>query len=72
MLAIIETVWKIRDQLKNGSTNYEQILRLLGDTESRMWDKVSRMLLQVEQCQHAKREKCEMCRALLEEKRKEK
>ena len=68
MFAIIERVWKIRDQLKNGSTNYEQILRLLGDTESRMWDKVSRMLLQVEQCQHAKREMCEMCRALYSKK----
>jgi len=72
MFAMMEYVWKIRDHLKNGSTNYEQILRLLGDTESRMWDKIRRMQLQVDGCKYAKREMCEMCRALLEERRKEK
>ncbi len=67
MFAIMEYVWKIRDHLKKGSTNYGQLLKLLGDTESRMWDKIRRMQLQVERCQYAKREMCEMCRVLLEE-----
>jgi hypothetical protein len=67
MFAIMEYVWKIRDHLKKGSTNYRQLLKLLGDTETRMWDKIRRMQLQVERCQYAKREMCEMCRVLLEE-----
>ena len=66
MFAIMEYVWKIRDHLKKGSTDYGQLLKLLGDTESRMWDKINRMQLQVERCQYAKREKCEMCQVLLE------
>ncbi len=66
MFAIMEYVWKIRDDLKKGSPDYGQILKLLGDTESRMWDKIRRMRLQVERCQYAKREMCEMCRVLLE------
>jgi len=67
MFAIMEYVWKIRDHLKKGSTNYGQLLKLLGDTETRMWDKIRLMQLQVERCQYAKREMCEMCRVLLEE-----
>jgi len=67
MFAIMEYVWKIRDHLKKGSTNYGQLLKLLGATESRMWDKIRLMQLQVERCQYAKREMCEMCRVLLEE-----
>ncbi len=55
MFAIIEYVWKIRGHLKKGATNYEQILKLLWDAESRMWDKIRRMHLQVERCQYAKR-----------------
>ena len=70
MFAIMEYVWKIRDHLKKGSTNYGQLLKLLGDTETRMWDKIRRMQLQVERCQYAKREMCELCRVLLEEGRK--
>jgi hypothetical protein len=66
MFAIMEYVWKIRDHLKKGSTNYGQLLKLLGDTESSMWDKIRRMQLQVDQCEYAKREMCEMCRVLLE------
>jgi hypothetical protein len=69
MLAIMEYVWRIRDHLKKGSTDYGQLLRLLGDTESRMWDKINkinRMQQQVEHCPYAKREMCEMCRLLLE------
>jgi len=66
MFAMMEYVWKIRDHLKKGSTDYGQLLELLGDTESRMWDKINRMQLQVEHCQYAKREMCEMCRVLLE------
>jgi len=72
MFAIMECVWKMRDDLKKGSPNYEQILKLLGETESRMWDKIRRMRLQVERCQYAKREMCEMCRVLLEEGREKK
>lgn len=64
MFAIIEYVWKIRGQLKKGVTNYEQILKLLWDGESRMWDKIRRMHLQVEQCQYAKRRRCEVHRML--------
>ena len=66
MFAIMECVWKIRDHLKKDSTNYGQLLKLLGDTESRMWDKIRRMQLQVDGCKYAKREMCEMCRVLLE------
>ena len=66
MFAIMEYVWKIRDHLKKGSTNYGQLLKLLGDTESTMWDKIRRMQLQVDQCKYAKREMCEVCRVLLE------
>jgi hypothetical protein len=66
MFAIMEYVWKIRDHLKKGSTNYGQLLKLLGDTESTMWDKIRRMQLQVDRCKYAKREMCEMCRVLLE------
>jgi len=66
MFAIMECVWKIRDHLKKDSTNYGQLLKLLGDTESRMWDKIRRMQLQVNRCKYAKREMCEMCRVLLE------
>ena len=67
MFAIMEYVWKIRDHLKKGSTNYAQLLQLLWEIESRMWDKIRRMQLQVERCEYAKREMCEMCRVLLEE-----
>jgi hypothetical protein len=67
MFAIMEYVWKIRGQLKKDAPNYEQILKLLGDTENRMWNKIRRMQLQVKRCQYAKRERCEMCRVLLEE-----
>jgi hypothetical protein len=67
MFAIMEYVWKIRDDLKKGSTNYGELLKLLGTTESRMWNKIRRMQLQVERCQYAKRERCEICRVLLEE-----
>jgi len=67
MFAMMEYVWEIRDHLKKGSTDYGQLLKLLGDTESRMWDKIRRMYLQVDRCQYAKREMCEMCRVLLEE-----
>ncbi len=67
MFAMMEYVWKIRDHLKKGSTNYGQLLKLLGDTESSMWDKIRRMQLQVDQCEYAKREMCEMCRVLLQE-----
>ena len=66
MFMIMEYIWKIRDQLKKGSTNYEQLLELLGDTETRMWDKIRRMQQQVERCQYAKREMCEMCRLIVE------
>lgn len=31
MLVMMEYVWKIRDQLKKGSTDYEELLELLGD-----------------------------------------
>ena len=62
----MENLWKIRDHLKKDSTNYGQLLKLLGDTKSRMWDKIRRMQLQVDRCQYAKRETCEMCRVLLE------
>ena len=67
MFSIIENVWKIRRQLKKDARNYEQIFKLLGDTENRMWNKVRRMQLQVERCQYAKRERCEICGVLLEE-----
>jgi len=67
MFAIMEYVWKIRDHFKKGSTNYGQLLKLLGATETRMWDKIRLMQLQVERCQYAKREMCEICRVLLEE-----
>ncbi len=67
MLSIMEYVWRIRDQLKNGSTNYGELLKLLEDTESRMWDKIRRMQRQVERCRYAKREMCEICRVVLEE-----
>lgn len=66
MFAIIDRIWQIRDLLKKGSTDYERLLKLLGDTESRMWDKIKRMQLQVENCQYAKREMCEMCRLIVE------
>ncbi len=66
MFAMMEYVWKIRDHLKNGSTNNGQLLKLLGETESRMWDKIKRMQLQVDRCKYAKRETCEMCRVLIE------
>ena len=67
MFSIMEYVWKIRGQLKKDATNCEQIFKLLGDTENRMWNKIRRMQLQVERCQYARREMCEMCRVLLEE-----
>ena len=66
MFAMMEYVWKIRDHLKKGSTDYGQLLKLLGDTESRMWDKINRMQQQVEHCPYAKTEICETCRVLLE------
>jgi hypothetical protein len=66
MFAIMEYVWKIRDHLEKGSMDYGPLLKLLDDTETRMWDKINRMQLQVEHCQYAKREMCEMCRVLLE------
>jgi len=72
MFVIMEYVWKIRDHLEKGSPDYGQLLKLLGDTESRMWDKINRMQLQVERCQYAKRKMCEMCRVLLEGGREEK
>ena len=63
----MEYVWKIRGQLKKDATSYDQLLKLLWDTESRMWDKIRQMRLQVGPCQYAKIETCEMCRVLLEE-----
>jgi len=62
----MENLWKIRDHLKKDARNYGHFLKLLEDTESRMWDKIRRMQLQVDRCQYAKREMCEMCRVLLE------
>jgi len=66
MFGIMEYVWRIRDYLNKDSTNNGHLLKLIGDTESRMWDKINRMQLQVEHCQYAKREMCEMCRLLIE------
>lgn len=66
MLAIMENLWKIRDHLNKDAANYQDLLKLLSDTESRMWDKIRRMQLQVDQCRYAKREMCEMCRVLIE------
>ena len=66
MFAMMEYVWEIRDHLEKGSTDYGQLLKLLGDTESKMWDKIKRMQQQVEYCQYAKREMCVMCRVLPE------
>jgi hypothetical protein len=67
MFSTIEYVWKIRAQLKKGATNYEQILKVVGDTENRIWNKIMLMHLQVERCQYTKRDRCEICRVLLEE-----
>jgi len=66
MFVIMENLWKIRDHLKKDAANYQELLKLLSDTESRMWDKIRRMQLQVDQCRYPKREMCEMCRMLLE------
>ena len=66
MFAIMENLWQIRDHLKKDATDYQQLLKLLSDTESKMWDKIRRMQLQVDRCQYARREMCEMCRVLLE------
>jgi hypothetical protein len=66
MFAIMENLWKIRDHLKKDSIDYQQLLKLVSDTESRMWDRIRRMQMQVDRCQYARREMCEICRVLLE------
>ncbi len=66
MFAIIESIGKIRDQLKKDATNYEHIFELLRDIENITRDTITRMESQVERCKSAKREMCEMCRMLPE------